>query len=165
VTPWAGAATPSGPAAAPAATPLTTLLLGGLLIAGVVSLGTGYVLQRRALAGERQRRRWLTTSMRQAPARNQQRWRVAPVTVRRLRVSHHTRRRVRVHVARHRGAPTRLVAQLAHPQPAPPAELVEALDNLRRELLNLQRLLPSARRAATPAAGSIAATRASGRSS
>ncbi|HEX2187153.1 MAG TPA: hypothetical protein VHN78_16795, partial [Chloroflexota bacterium] len=76
------------------APPLLTLLLGGVVLVGVTSLCTGYVLQRRAV--ERQRRRWPVAAVPrpQFSGAEPQAWRRVTV-MRRVRVSRQTRRRVR----------------------------------------------------------------------
>jgi hypothetical protein len=169
VTPWEDLPTPAWHLEYGVAASLLTLMLGALCIAGVASLVTGYVMQRRAVAHERQRRRSLATSIRRvqgelplgAPTRpavrGAQLWgdqpdRLAPVTMtRRVRVSQKIRRRIRVralsaahdktreHAAEH----THVVARMSQARPSAPAEVIEALGNLRRELMRLQRMLPS----------------------
>jgi hypothetical protein len=168
VTPWEGLSTPAGHTQERAAPPVFTLMLGGLCIAGVTSLITGYVMQRSAVARERQRRRSLAASMRRvrgdlrsgaptlpawprAQLSGNQPDALPPVTVtRRVRVSHKTRRRIRVRASsatqdatQERAAEhTRVVARISHAKPSAPAEVVEALRNLRRELIRQQRLRP-----------------------
>jgi hypothetical protein len=179
VTPWEGPAMPTGPREERVAAPLIMLILGGLVIAGVTSLCTAYWVQHRALERERQRRRSLAASLRRAraglPARTStraavqqtqlarhQRQALEPATVvRRVRVSHKARRRVRVRTwrdsreATQEGAEahTRIVAQVSQTRPSAPIELAEALANLQRQLTKLQRLLPTSASLERPEAG------------
>jgi hypothetical protein len=170
VTPWEGVSMPAWHREAAATLPLSSLLLGGLFIAGVTSLFTGYLMQRGAVDRARQRRRALVASLRRArgelpsgapalPAvpmtqlSGDRQARSQPVTrMRRVWVSQRTRRRIRLRVPRRtydasqEGAaqPTGLVARTPPPRPAAPAEFVAALGDLQRALLRLQHLLTSA---------------------
>jgi hypothetical protein len=170
VTPWAEVETSARQLHGHEATPLVALVLGGVCIAGLTSLFTGYLIQRRPSAPAQQRRRTFAAAVRRATAeltagtgllptgRNPlSAGRPAPsqpaAVVRHLRVSHKTRRRVRVHASPdHRDAAqprlaehTRVVARISHPRASTPAELIEALGNLRQDLLNLQHWLTSSR--------------------
>ncbi len=165
VTPWAEVETSARPLHGHEATPLVALVLGGVCIAGLTSLFTGYLIQRR-LSAQAQRRRRTFAAIRRATAeltagtgllptgRNPlAAGRPAPsppaAVVRHLRVSHKTRRRVRIHASPdNRDAtpprlaePIRAVARLSHPRASTPAELIEALGNLRQDMLNLQHWL------------------------
>jgi hypothetical protein len=179
VTPWEGLSTPAWHIGEGRATLILTLALGGLFIAGVTSLCTGYLMQRRALDRERQRRQVLAALIRRAPAEltsgaaalptapwvqlpGDQHDALEPVAVvRRVRVSHRTRRRVRVQASRHRHAAiqeqaaehSQVIARLPPAEPSAAVELVEVLGNLQRELTNLQRLLPTPPTLERPDAG------------
>jgi hypothetical protein len=183
VTPWEGLSTPVWPAAKAAATPVVARTLWGVLIAGVASLVAGYLLRRNAV--ERQRRRLLAASVRRLrgqlrsggatrhPAQRAQLFGdqpagLGPVTVlRRVRVSQKTRRRIRLWASsprpdatRERAAErTQVEARLSHTRRFAPAEVVEALGHLRRELLSLQRRLPNRTSPESSRAGSKRATR------
>jgi len=167
-----------------ALTPLVAALLGGLLAAGMALLCTGYLMQRRALARERQRRRVLPAALRRghqalpvaslilslahpAHAPGHRSGAAQPVaTWRRIRVAHRTRRRM--HMRGMKGPPdagheppeqTRRVVRMAHPGSAAPADLLAALSNLRQELIRIQGLLPSSTNANIPPSGSRRAAR------
>jgi hypothetical protein len=184
VTPWEELSTPAWHPEPGAAAPFLTLMLGGVVLAGVASLVAGYVMQRRAL--DRQRRRALMTALRrlrgeltaEAPTRaagrrvrlvGDQPARLEPSALRRrVRVSQKIRRRIHLRALRAAhdqprqpaAEPTQVMARSSQARPAAPAEVVEALGNLRRELLRLQRVLPTA----TPAERRhLIAGRASGR--
>ena len=152
-----------------AITPTVAALLGGVLAAAIALLGTGYVMQRRARKRERQRRRLLAVARRNghealalaypAHAPGHQNGAAEPLaTRRRIRVSHRTRWRLQ-----RRGAkgladaahepPLERTKRLAQPGGAGHADLLEALGNLRRELLRLQGLLPCSTHASTPPSG------------
>jgi hypothetical protein len=179
VSPWEGPSTPAWHIGEGSATLVLTLVLGGLCLAGVTSLCTGYLLQRSTLERERQRRRVLAASLRRVHAEltsgtstlpMAQRVQLAgdrhdglePVTVvRHVRVSQKTRRRVRVGASS--ATPTampdraaehsQVVARLSPTGPSASAELAEVLGNLRRELMHLQRLLPTSTAPDSPDAG------------
>ena len=142
-----------------------TLLLGGLFIAGMTSLVIGYVMQRSALEIERRWRRALTLSIRQMQDQFAARghsltavqptplWRsvseTLPAVTRlsRVYVSQKTRRRLRLRAARdmyaaahaHNAEPMRLVERTFPPGNSTLAECLVALEQLRRELMRLQR--------------------------
>jgi hypothetical protein len=164
VTPWEGPPSPieeSGEGTHPA---VPTLMLGGLLIASVAALVIGYLLQRKALARERRWRRALTLSIQRmqdqlgagspilpavlpdASSRARQEA-LQPITVlRRVHVSQQTRRRFRVRASSdtpeaaqdHDAGPSGLPARTPQRMPAAPTELLEALAQLRGELMRLQ---------------------------
>ena len=174
VTPWEGLSPPAWPAGAHAAAPLVMLTLWGVVIAGVASLFTGYLMQRRAVA--RQRRRLLAASterprgqlMAEGATRHLgqraqlsagQLGALQPVAVRRrVRVSQKTWRRIHLRpphdtpdVTGERAAPhTQVVARISHIQPSAPAEVVEALGHLRRELISRQRRAAQGQQPGTP---------------
>jgi hypothetical protein len=179
VTPWEGLSTPIWHLGEGRATLISTLVLGGLFIAAVTSLCTGYLMQRRALDRERQRRQVLAALIRRAPAEltsgaatlptaqrvqltGDQHDALEPITVvRRVRVSHKTRRRIRLQASRDRHAAiqeqvakhSQVVARLSPAEPSAAVELAEVLGNLQRELLKLRRLLPSPPPSESPDAG------------
>jgi hypothetical protein len=183
VTPWEGLSPPAWPAGAHAAAPLVTLTLWGVFIAGMASLCTGYLMQRRAVA--RQRRRLLAAStgrprgelmsggairhpVQRAQLSEGQPGALKPVAVRRrVRVSQKTWRRIRLRpphdthdVTGEWAAPhTPVVARISHTQPSGPAEVVEALGHLRRELIRLQRRLPNVNSLERPEDGPTQAAR------
>lgn len=170
VIPWEGFSTLPWHADSGAATVVFTLMLGGLLIAGVTSLFTGYLMHRSAVDRER-RLRWTRAAFIQRRAQGEltsvaptlpvvrrhqlfedRHERVVPVTMlRRVWVSQKTRRRVRVRTSygtqdaaqQPAAVHTQVVARVSHPWSSAPAEFVEALTNLRRELIRLQRSLPT----------------------
>jgi hypothetical protein len=169
VTPWVEPAPPAGHSGESSAIAVFTLMLGGLFIAGVTSLVTGYVMQRRAIDPERRRRRALAMSMRRRQAQLTVKGAtlagVVPVSLspappealepvairRRIRVSQRTQRRIHIWSSREMraGAPgrtaarTRVVAPPSQRLPSAPAGLVEALAQLRHELMRLQGRLPT----------------------
>jgi hypothetical protein len=169
VTPWEGLSPRAWHREERAASSVLTLMLWGWLSVGVASLLTGYLMQRRAVSRARQRRRALVASrrwprgelsagapIRHAGQRAQRAWGqievLGPVTVlRHVRVSQRTRRRPRVwassltHDTAQDGATghLRVAARVSHPRPAAPAEVIEALSQLRRELIRLQQQLTS----------------------
>ena len=173
VTPWERFSPPIGDRAEGTMTAMLTLMLGGFFIVGVTSLIMGYMRQRRAIDRERRRQRALTLSIRRmrdqlaagvpilparqpAPLTRATHEALAPVTmIRRVRVAQKTRRRFRVwvpsdmrDVAQEHGAERiRLVARTAQRLPSAPAELLEALAQLRGELMRLQGRPPTS---ATP---------------
>jgi hypothetical protein len=169
VTPWEGPPPPveeNGEGTHPA---VLTLMLDGLLIASVAALVIGYLMQRKAIARERRWRRALTLSIRrmqdqlaagspvlpavlpdQASRARQEA--LQPITVlRRLQVSQQTRRlRVRASSGTHGAAPEHDAgpsgppARTSQRMPAAPTELLEALAQLRGELMRLQGRPPTA---------------------
>jgi hypothetical protein len=167
VTPWAEAEAPARQLQGHDTTPFVPLLLGGVLMAGLISLFMSYRLQRRVSDRAQQRRRAFAAAVRRArgelmsgtsrlpePQRHQLlEGRPTPseftAVVRHLRVSHKTKRRVRVQASpAQRGstqpqaaARTQVVARISHAGASTPSELIEALGNLRQDLLNLQRVL------------------------
>jgi hypothetical protein len=179
VTPWADA---EGPARRPQerkASSFFPLLLGGVLIAGLASIFTGYMLQRRGSEHARQGQRVLRALQRPTPAQltsgssrrgTAQRHPLvegefavqpsAPV-VRHLHLSYKTTRRVRIHTLRqHRATAlsqqaehTAAVTRVSHGGTLAPVALIEALANLRQNLLNLQHLLMTTGSAARTDAG------------
>jgi hypothetical protein len=184
VTPWEELSPPLGDRGE-SATAVLTLMLGGFFSVGVTSLIIGYLMQRRASDRERRRRRALTLSIRRQ--RNQLAARVPilpalppaplsragnealePVTIsRRVRVSQKRRRRFRVWAPSHtRDAAQaqdaeriRLVARNSQPVPSAPAELLEALAQLRGELMRLQERPPTSATPNSPEARSRRASR------
>ena len=164
VVPWPRAFARPWPGDEPAIRPMVAALLGGLFAAGMAWLGTGYVMQRRALNRERQRRRLLAAALRHghaalptaagalslaAPAHalGHRNGAAEPrATRRRIRVLHRTRWRLQ------RRGP-KGPARLAQPGGAGHADLLEALGDLRRELLRLQGLLPCSSKASAPPSG------------
>jgi hypothetical protein len=137
-------------------------------IAGLTSLFTCYLMQRWVSNHARRRRRVSVTSVRPAGADHSagtaklseeqvtQLLMRRPVpqpraaVVRRLRVSHKIKRRIRFHPVRAQGGlPARLAGERAAamasgplPRASAPGELSEALRNLRQALQRLRRLLP-----------------------
>lgn len=176
VTPWEGAAAPAWAGETAGLSPAFTRLIWGGVIVGVASVCLGFVVRRTAV--DRRRRQVLEASIRRLrgqlmsgeaarpPGQRAQLFApqpdgLGPVTVmRRVRVSRRIRRRIRVRAWRGHdmatgageGGPTRIVARLAQTKRFAPAEVVEALGQLRRELISLQRRLPTppARQAPLP---------------
>jgi hypothetical protein len=168
VTPWEGFSTASWYTEHGAAALLVMLMLGGAFIAGVAALVTGYLLHRSAVDRQRYLQRALLLSIRRGrgelasgPPRpptlrrggifGDWHERLEPVTMlRRVLVSQRTRRRVRIQASRGMHSvpqaeatpPTQAIARVSPTRSAPPAEFVEALAHLRRELMRLQRRLP-----------------------
>jgi hypothetical protein len=164
VTRWQDPSPPAWHGEEPDAIAVPALMLWGLLIAGMASLVTGYLMQRRAVSRERQQRRGLVVSRRgprgqlalaaaglqavQPAQRPQSRpGALVPVTVlRHVRVSQRTRRRIRVwgssgtRDAVRSGAAehSRVAARVSRSKSSAPAEIIEALGHLRRELISLQ---------------------------
>jgi hypothetical protein len=185
VTPWEELSPPLGDRGESAITAVLTLMLGGFFSVGVTSLIMGYLMQRRASDREGRRRRALTLSIRRQ--RNQLAARVPilpalppalllragnealePVTIsRRVRVSQEKRRRFRVWAPSHtRDAAQaqdaehlRLVARTSQRVPSAPAELLEALTQLRGELMRLQEKPPTSTTPNSPEARSRRASR------
>jgi hypothetical protein len=142
VTPWERFSPPVGDSADGTTTAMLTLMLGGFFIVGVTALVLFYMSQRRAIDRERRRQRALTLAIRRM--RDQL---AAEVPIlRRLGVAQKTRRRFRVWVpsgrrnaAQEHGAePIRVVARTSQRVPSASAELLEALAQLRGELIRLQ---------------------------
>jgi hypothetical protein len=185
VTPWEELSPPLADRGEIAITVVLTLLLGGFFSVGVTSLIMGYLMQRRASDRERRRRRALTLSiwrMRDQlaagvsilpalapaplpPAGNEA---LEPVTIsRRVRVSQKRRRRFRVWVPSHtrdaaqaqNAERIRLVARTSQRVPSAPAELLEALAQLRGELMRLQGRPPTSATPNLPEARSRRASR------
>ena len=164
VAPWEGSLSLLGDRAGETFMGVLTLMLAGFCIVGVSSLITGCLMQRRALDRQRRRRQALTVSIRRMraqlttggpilPARQPAspsrapHEALAPVTImRRVRMTQKTRRWFRVwtpsdasHLAReHNAEPSRLPARTSQRVPAAPAELLDALAQLRGELMRLQ---------------------------
>lgn len=164
VAPWEGSVSPVGDRAGGTSMAVLTLMLAGSCIVGVTSLITGCMMQRRALDRQRRRRQALTLSIRQmraqlatggpilpalqpAPPSRATHAALAPVTIRRrVRVAQKTRRWFRVWAPSHRrnlarehdAEPIRLPARTSQRVPAAPAELLDALAQLRGELMRLQ---------------------------
>jgi hypothetical protein len=183
VTPWEGLSTPASPEDDHAVTPAFTLTLWGVVIVGVASFFIGYLLRREAV--DRQQRRLLAASIRrlrgqrmsgevtlhpdqQVQLFGRQPDGLGPVTVtRRVRVSQKTRRRIHVRALRDDYDATRarvaghtpIVARLSQTKRLAPAEIVEALGHLRRELISLQRGLPHVTSPESSHAGSKRITR------
>jgi hypothetical protein len=180
VAPWEGPPSPSGAIGEGTVTPAMTLMLGGFCIAGIGSLVTGYVLQHHVINRQRRRRRALTVSIRRMqdqlaagvpalpaalPPRLSRAAREAlePVAVMpRIRVSRKTRRRFRIRASRaaydaaqeHDAEHVRRVARTSQRVPSAPADLLEALAQLRGELMRLQGRPPTSAAANSPDAGS-----------
>jgi hypothetical protein len=185
VTPWERFSPPVGDRAESTMTAMLTLMLGGFFIVGVTSLIMGYISQRRAIDRERRRQRALTLAIRRMwdqlaagmpilPARQPallpraRHEALAPVSIiRRVGVAQKTRRRFRVwvpsdrrDVAQEHGAePIRLVARTSQRVPSAPAELLEALAQLRGELMRLQGRSPSSASPNNPEARSAQLSR------
>jgi hypothetical protein len=173
VTPWKELSSPLGDGGESAITAVLTLMLGGCFSVGVTLLIMGYLMQRRASDRERRRRRALTLSIRRmrdqlaarvpilpalppVPLSRAGNQALEPVTIsRRIRVSQKRRRRFRVWVSSHMrdvaqehdAERIRLVARTSQRVPSAPAELLEALVQLRGELMRLQGRPPTS---ATP---------------
>jgi hypothetical protein len=153
--------------------------LGGLLAAGMALLCTGYLMQRRALERERRRRRVLAAALRRrhqalpaaslalslahpAHSPGHQSGGLQPMaTLRRIRVAHRTGwRRQMTGEKGSTGAghapPEQIkpIARIAPPGNAAHPELLEALSNLRQDLIRIQGLLPFSPNAKTPPSGS-----------
>jgi hypothetical protein len=169
VAPWEGFSPPVWGSAASSITTMVRLMLGGFFIVGVTSLIIGYLRQRRAIERERRRHRALTLALRRmqdqlaagvpihplrqlAPLSRATPEALAPVTIIRPgRVAKKTRRRCRVWspsdtrevTPDHGGERSRLLAQTSPRVPSAPAELLEALAQLRGELMRLQGRLPT----------------------
>jgi hypothetical protein len=168
VTPWEGLSTPRWPDEKRDIAPgLTRTLWGGVSI-GLALLFIGYIIRRQT--SDHQQRQILAASIRrlQGQLMSAERTRqssqgaqlseyqpeaLRPVSVkRRVRVSQNTRRRIRVRTSRgsyeaiqaRAAGPTQIIAQLSQTRRFTPAEVVEALGHLRRELISLQRRLPHA---------------------
>jgi hypothetical protein len=145
VTPWQGLSPAAGSTGESSPSMAFTLMLGGLCGAGITSLVIGYVMQRHAVAWTRRRRRVLAMSVRRrrdrlaggvpilpavqpAPWSRAPRAALAPAAITGCeRPAQQTPRRFR------------LVARTSQRAPSTPADLVEALAQLRRELMRLQR--------------------------
>jgi hypothetical protein len=167
VTPWPEAEVARWPSQGDTTTALVPLLLGGVFVAGLTSLFTGYMMQRWVADHARRRRLFaaavgleraehpsgtarLGTSQVVQPLARRPGPRQRAAVVRRLRVSYKIKRRVRFHPgpgprgslspqeAEHAAA----VAPIALPRASAPAELSEALGKLRQALLHLRRILP-----------------------
>jgi hypothetical protein len=180
VAPWEGPASPSGAIGEGTVTPVMTLMLGGFFIAGITSLVTGYVLQRNVSNRQRRRRRALTLSIRRMqdqlaagvpvlPAAlppllsRAAREALEPVAVmQRVHVSRKTRRRVRIQASRaandaaqeHDLEHIRRLARTSWRVPSAPADLLDALAQLRGDLMRLQGRPPTSAAANSPDAGS-----------
>lgn len=185
VTPWEELSPPLGDRGENAITAVLTLMLGGFFSVGVTSLIMGYLMQRRASDRERRRRRALTLLIRRqrdqlaarmpilpalppAPLLRAGNEALEPVTIsRRVRVSQKRRRRFRVWAPSHtRDAAQaqdaerlRLVARTSQRVPSAPAELLEALTQLRGELMRLQEKPPTSATPNSPDARSRRASR------
>ena len=166
VTPWEGLSTPAWPDEERAVAPMFALTLWGGVTIGLASFCLGYLLRRQAI--DHQQRHALEASIRRlrgqrmsgaitrqpsqrAQLIGHQPEALGPVTVkRRVRVSQKSRRRVRVRAWRDSGnatqvgiaGHTQIMARLSQSKRLAPAEVVEALGHLRRELISLQRRLP-----------------------
>lgn len=145
-----------------AATSVLTVALGGLLVAGVASLLTGYSMQRRVVHRGRLRRRMLPPTLQRArealsadpsevpavqllpsgaPVREAEPQPRRSV-VRRVRVSHKTSRRVRISTEQSQAIQAygqgQLVPQDPQPEGQNPPDLTTTLAILQQELLTLQ---------------------------
>jgi hypothetical protein len=166
VTPWEGLSTPGWPGEERAVGLALTLPLWGGVSLGLAALCIGYIIRRQT--SDQQQQHMLEASIRrlrgqlmvgELTRRSSQRAQLSgyqpealrPVTVkRRVRVSQKTRQRIRVRTsgdsykAIQVGADghTQIIARLSQTKRLTPAEVVEALGHLRRELIRLQRRLP-----------------------
>jgi hypothetical protein len=180
VAPWEGLSAPVGNGADRGVPDVLVLTVGGFFAVGGTALTLGCLMRRRRRARERQRRQAPTLSIRRArdqaaltvpiPAVRQRvplagptPQALAPVRrVRRIRVARKTRRRFRLWapghapgIAQEHGtAPIRPGGRSSQRLPAAPAELIEALVQLRSELMRLQGGLPTHVTPAHPEAGS-----------
>jgi hypothetical protein len=173
VAPWEGPATPSGAIGGGTVTPVMALMLGGFFIAGITSLVTGYVLQRKVINRQRRRRRALTLAIRRMqdqlaagvpvlPAAlppllsRAAREALEPVAVmQRVRVSRKTRRRFRIRASRAAyDAAQEHDSEHIRRVPSAPADLLNALAQLRGELMRLQGRPPTSAAANSPDAES-----------
>ena len=184
VTPWKELSPPLGDRGESAITAVLTLMLGGFFSVGVTSLIMGYLMQRRASDRERRLRRALTLSRRRmrdqlaagvpilpalppAPLSRAGNEALEPVTIRRRVCVSQKRRRFRVWVPSHTSDAAqahdaeriRLVARTSQRVPSAPAELLEALAQLRAELMRLQGRLPTSVTPNSPEARSRRASR------
>jgi hypothetical protein len=165
VTPWPGTAVSPWPLHGGNATALVPLLLGGMLVAGLISLFTSYMMQRWVADHARRRRLFVDLGLERAAHSSEISGlgveRVAQLlaqrpgprqratVVQRLRVSHKIKRRVRLHPghAPQGSLPSQMVGAVAAASASVPGasaapELSEALENLRQALLHLRRRLP-----------------------
>ncbi len=166
VTPWEGLLTPAWTDEERAVAPVFTLTLWGGLSIGLASLFIGYMLRRQTI--DHQQRHLLEASIRRlrgqlmsgeltrrsSPRAQLSRYQpeaLGSVTVKRhVRLLQKTRRRLRVRTSRHSYeaiqagtvGQSQISARLSQTKPLAPAEVVEALGHLRRELINLQCQLP-----------------------
>jgi hypothetical protein len=180
VEPWEGLSPPVGNRVDSGRPDVLVLAVGGFFVAGVTALTIGHLRRRRARARGRQRRQAPTLAIRRArdqaartvPIRAvRQRVPLARATpralahasrVRRIRVARKTRRRLRLwapnhapDVAQEHGAALiRPGARSSQRLPSAPAELIEALVQLRSELMRLQGGLPTHVTPVHPEAGS-----------
>jgi len=164
VAPWEGGSPPNEDHTGDSITAVMTLVLGGCVILALTSLTMGYMMQRRAMERERRRREALTSSMRRmrdqlvsavpilpalqvAPRSRATNEALAPVAItRRVRVVQKTRRRFRLwapsntrdRTQEHDAEPIRPQARTFRRVPSAPAELLDALAQLRGELMRLQ---------------------------
>jgi hypothetical protein len=170
VSPWEGLPPPVEADAEGIIPSGLTLMLGGVLLASVTALVIGSMMQRKASARERRWRRALTLSIRRvqdqlaagspilpaalpASLSRASQEALPPVTVlRRVHASQQTRRRFRVRAAsaaydaaqEHNAEPRGLMARTSQQVPSAPTELLEALAQLRGELMRLQGRPPTA---------------------
>jgi hypothetical protein len=170
VAPWEGFSPPIWGSAASAITTMVRPMLGGFFIVGAASLIIGYLRQRRAIERERRRHRALTLALRRRqhqlatgvpihplrqlpPLSRATSEALAPAPIMRPgRVAKKTRRRFRVWAPSdtravtpdHDGERIRLLAQTSPRVPSARAELLEALAQLRGELMRLQGRWPTA---------------------
>ena len=159
---------------------MATRLKATRFIVGVTSLIVGYMRQRRAIDRERRRQRALSISLRRMrdqlaagapilpmrqlpPLARATHEASTPVTIiRRGRVAKKTQRRFRVWVPsgtrdvtrEHDGERTKLLARTSQRVPTAPAELLDALAQLRGELMRLQGRLPTSATLKAPEVGS-----------
>jgi hypothetical protein len=164
VVPWAGGSPAPEVRAGDAIPPVLTLVLGGVFIVAVTSLTIGCLPQRRAMERERRRRAALTASIRRmraqlagevpilpalqsTPRSRATNEALVPVAImRRIHVAQKTRRRLRVwasghtrnHTEEHDAEPSRPQARASRRMPSAAAELLDALAQLRGELMRLQ---------------------------
>lgn len=150
------------PGEQPAATPVLTVALGGLLVAGVASLLTGYSMQRRVVLRGRLRRRMLSPTLQRASGALSAETAEVPAVqsllagaavqeaepqprrsvVRRVRVSHTTSRRVRISREQSQAIQAygqgQLVSQAPQAAGQKSPDLTTTLAILQQELLTLQ---------------------------
>jgi hypothetical protein len=168
VTPWDDVRAPAFFPHGREARSLRWLFLGGALLVGLTSFLAGVALQRRSSAQAMQRRRVRLATERRGrqalmasnprhalgewhrPAGAMQAVRRPTAVIKRLRVSQRTTQRIRLRrpSSPRKRTPRQLVRriEISHrslpARPLTPAALIEALEHLRYDLMNRQRLVP-----------------------